>query len=90
MHLRMGPVRTLKRDDLAKRKVSPNRQRYFWKILKVGHEHYLKKKLVYLPWTPEEDMRVLNMKEDGFSWEDIHAALPNRSQVLDEDALGQP
>lgn len=32
------------------------------------------------PWTQEEDMRVLNMKEDGFSWEDIHAALPHRSK----------
>lgn len=31
-------------------------------------------------WTPEEDATVLEMRNDGCSWEDIHAALPNRSK----------
>jgi hypothetical protein len=30
-------------------------------------------------WTPEEDATLLQMRSDGCSWEDIHAALPHRS-----------
>jgi hypothetical protein len=30
-------------------------------------------------WTTEEDAAVLQMRNDGCSWEDIHAALPHRS-----------
>ncbi|KAH8743230.1 hypothetical protein BGZ57DRAFT_744793, partial [Hyaloscypha finlandica] len=30
-------------------------------------------------WTPEEDATLLQMKNDGCSWEEIHAALPHRS-----------
>lgn len=32
------------------------------------------------PWTPEEDVKLLKMKEEGRSWEDIHAALSHRSK----------
>jgi len=32
------------------------------------------------PWTPEEDAKVLDMKKEGCSWADIHAALPGRSK----------
>jgi hypothetical protein len=32
------------------------------------------------PWAPEEDATVLKMKKDGYSWEEIHAALPNRTK----------
>jgi hypothetical protein len=31
-------------------------------------------------WTPEEDAKVLQMKKDGCSWEDIHAVLPHRTK----------
>lgn len=31
-------------------------------------------------WTPEEDAEMVRMKEDGCSWEEIHAALPHRTQ----------
>jgi len=32
-------------------------------------------------WTPEEDAMILKMREeDGCSWEDIHTALPHRTQ----------
>jgi hypothetical protein len=30
-------------------------------------------------WTPEEEATLLQMKNDGCSWEEIHAALPHRS-----------
>jgi hypothetical protein len=32
------------------------------------------------PWTPEEDATLLKMRNEGCSWEDIHAALPHRSK----------
>jgi hypothetical protein len=32
------------------------------------------------PWTTEEDATLLNMRNEGCSWEDIHAALPHRSK----------
>jgi len=32
------------------------------------------------PWTWEEDATVLKMRNEGCSWEDIHAALPHRSK----------
>jgi len=32
------------------------------------------------PWTPEEDVTLLKMRNEGCSWEDIHAALPHRSK----------
>jgi hypothetical protein len=31
-------------------------------------------------WTPDEDATLLQIKEDGCSWEDIHAALPHRTK----------
>jgi hypothetical protein len=31
-------------------------------------------------WTPEEDAALLKMRNEGCSWEDIHAALPHRSK----------
>jgi hypothetical protein len=30
-------------------------------------------------WAPEEDATILKMREDGCSWEEIHAALPSRT-----------
>lgn len=30
-------------------------------------------------WTPEEDATLLQMRDDGRSWEKISAALPDRS-----------
>jgi hypothetical protein len=30
--------------------------------------------------TPEEDAAGLKMKKDGYSWEEIHAALPHRTK----------
>lgn len=38
-------------------------------------------------WTPEEDATVLKMKKDGYSWEEIHAALPNRTKGIDSGTL---
>jgi hypothetical protein len=32
------------------------------------------------PWTPKEDATLLKMRNEGYSWEDIHAALPHRSK----------
>ncbi|TGO81190.1 hypothetical protein BPOR_1288g00010 [Botrytis porri] len=31
-------------------------------------------------WTSSENMKILNMKKRGRSWEEIHTALPNRTQ----------
>ncbi|TGO56051.1 hypothetical protein BCON_0083g00440 [Botryotinia convoluta] len=31
-------------------------------------------------WTSSENMKILNMKKRGCSWEEIHTALPNRTQ----------
>jgi hypothetical protein len=31
-------------------------------------------------WTPEEDAKIVWMREDGCSWEEIHAALPHQTQ----------
>jgi hypothetical protein len=32
------------------------------------------------PWTAEEDVKVLEIRENGASWKEIHAALPHRTQ----------
>jgi hypothetical protein len=32
------------------------------------------------PWTAKEDEKLRKMHGDGYSWEDIHAALPGRSK----------
>jgi hypothetical protein len=32
------------------------------------------------PWTPKEDAKLRKMQRDGYSWDDIHAALPGRSK----------
>jgi hypothetical protein len=31
-------------------------------------------------WTPKEDAKLRKMQRDGYSWDDIHAALPGRSK----------
>jgi hypothetical protein len=31
-------------------------------------------------WTRKENATILRMKEDGHSWDDIHAALPHRTK----------
>ena len=43
--------------------------------------HYapLQPKKKRLKWTPEEDATLLQMRNDGYSWEEIHTALPYRS-----------
>jgi hypothetical protein len=38
----------------------------------------------WVKWTKEEDATVLQMRNDGCSWEDTHAALPRRSILFDE------
>ena len=38
-----------------------------------------KERAKWTKWTTEEDATVLQMKNDGCSWEVIHAALPHRS-----------
>jgi len=34
----------------------------------------------HVPWYPEEDATILDMKAKGSSWEDIHIALPSHSK----------
>lgn len=41
----------------------------------------LRRQTTRSPWTPEEDATVLKMKKDGYSWEEIHAALPHRTKA---------
>jgi hypothetical protein len=31
-------------------------------------------------WTPEEDVTLLKMRNEGYLWEDIHTALPHQSK----------
>jgi hypothetical protein len=39
----------------------------------------LQSKRKRVPWQPEENETILKMKEEGRSWEEIHAALPHRT-----------
>jgi hypothetical protein len=39
----------------------------------------LRPKRKRVPWNPEEIETILKMKEEGFSWEEIYAALPHRT-----------
>jgi hypothetical protein len=39
----------------------------------------LQSKRKRVPWKPEENETILKMKEEGCSWEEIHAALPHRT-----------
>jgi hypothetical protein len=39
------------------------------------------RKVKRAPWTPEEDAKLRKMHGDGYSWGDIHAALPCRSKA---------
>ena len=32
-----------------------------------------------IPWTPEENRKIVKMKKQGCSWEEIHRALPDRT-----------
>jgi len=43
------------------------------------HHAPLQPKKKRVKWTPEEDATLLQMRKDGCSWEEIHAALPHRS-----------
>jgi hypothetical protein len=43
------------------------------------HHAPLQPKKKRVKWTPEEDATLLQMRNDGCSWEEIHAALPHRS-----------
>jgi hypothetical protein len=43
------------------------------------HQVLLQTKKSRVKWTPEEDAMLLQMRNDGCSWEDISAALPDRS-----------
>jgi hypothetical protein len=43
------------------------------------HQAPLQPKKRRVKWTTEEDATLLQMRNDGYSWEDIHAALPHRS-----------
>jgi Myb-like DNA-binding domain len=43
------------------------------------HQAPLKPKKSKVAWTPEEEATLLQMKNDGCSWEEISAALPRRS-----------
>ncbi|TVY87442.1 hypothetical protein LAWI1_G006801, partial [Lachnellula willkommii] len=57
------------------------RQR-FRPITRLVHQAPLKPKkgrAKWTKWTTEEDATLLQMKNDGCSWEVIHAALPHRS-----------
>lgn len=40
----------------------------------------LQRQTVRRPWTREEDTKLGMMKKKGYSWEEIHAALPHRSK----------
>jgi hypothetical protein len=44
------------------------------------HQAPLKPKKSKVAWTPEEDATLVQMKNDGCSWEEIRAALPGRSK----------
>jgi hypothetical protein len=43
------------------------------------HHAPLQPKKKRVKWTPEEDAMLLQMRNNGCSWEEIHAALPHRS-----------
>jgi hypothetical protein len=43
------------------------------------HQAPLQPKKRRVKWTPEEDEKLLQMRNDGCSWGKIHAALPHRS-----------
>jgi hypothetical protein len=43
------------------------------------HQAPLQPKKRRVKWTLEEDAKLLQMRNDGRSWEYIHAALPHRS-----------
>jgi len=45
------------------------------------HQAPLKPKKSKIPWTEEEDIRLLQMWNEGRSWEYIFAALPSRSAI---------
>ena len=40
----------------------------------------VRRQITRLPWTPEEDAKVLKMREEGYPWEDIHASLSHQSK----------
>jgi hypothetical protein len=42
------------------------------------HQAPLKPKKSKVAWTPEEEATLLRVKNDGYSWEEIHVALPRR------------
>ncbi|KAF8847684.1 hypothetical protein BDZ45DRAFT_754641 [Acephala macrosclerotiorum] len=45
------------------------------------HSATVRPRTKHVPWEPEEDAKILEMREvDGCSWEEIHAALPHRKQ----------
>ena len=45
------------------------------------HSAAVRPQIKRAPWTLEEDATILKMREeDGCSWEEIHAALPHRTQ----------
>jgi hypothetical protein len=44
----------------------------------------LQAKRTRVPWKPKENETILKMKEEGCSWEEIHAALPQ------PDSRGNP
>jgi hypothetical protein len=43
------------------------------------HQAPFEAKKKRVKWTTEEDAKLLQMREDGCSWEKIHSALPHRS-----------
>ena len=40
----------------------------------------VRRQITRLQWTPEEDAKVLKMREEGYLWEDIHASLSHQSK----------
>jgi hypothetical protein len=46
------------------------------KVRLAALRHQIKR----VPWTPEENMTILEMKGDGSPWEEIRRALPHRTQ----------
>jgi len=43
------------------------------------HPIAVRSKRKRVPWTPEENKTILEMKSNGCSWEEIHAELPHRT-----------